>query len=68
MNTKPCLRCGQPADVCDDFGIQYAECQSCGFEWEWAGPSIRAWLRDDSGLERISEVPEGCLLVVESGE
>ena len=66
MNTKPCLRCGLPVEVDNKFDVEYTECLSCGFEWEWDGQYIRAWLRDDGGKEIISEVPEGCLLVVES--
>ena len=69
---KKCLRCGEPVDVHNDSAmeysndfVEYAECQACGFEWEWDGKYLRAWLRDENGNETLSEVPFGCLLVVE---
>ena len=65
MKTKPCLRCGLPVRINFEFGCEYAECLSCGFEWECERKYIRAWLRDEAGNEVLSEAPVGCLLVVE---
>lgn len=65
IKTKLCLRCGEVVRVDDDFGVEYTECKACGFDWEWDGKHIRAWMSDDEGGEKLCEVPEGCLLVVD---